>query len=54
MPQMMPLNWITLYYFFILTFMIMMIMNFYFNNKKLTSHSVFSISMKSQLMTWTW
>nr|YP_010586215.1 ATP synthase F0 subunit 8 [Gumaga orientalis]UZZ43977.1 ATP synthase F0 subunit 8 [Gumaga orientalis] len=56
MPQMMPLNWILLYMFILIIFMIFFIMNYYIHinnnpNMLLNKNMSFNISNK---MNWMW
>nr|YP_010953289.1 ATP synthase F0 subunit 8 [Psilochorema bidens]WMQ76554.1 ATP synthase F0 subunit 8 [Psilochorema bidens] len=53
MPQMMPLNWINLFIWFIIMFMLFNIFNFYlFNQPKMTSLS--NQSTKLLKFNWKW
>nr|QLY90139.1 ATP synthase F0 subunit 8 [Trichostegia minor] len=51
MPQMMPLNWLFLFFMFIIFFCLFMIMNYYIYSPNFSS-SKFKISMKK--FNWTW
>nr|AXS65222.1 ATP synthase F0 subunit 8 [Cerambycidae sp. 8 KM-2017] len=51
MPQMAPLNWLILFIFFILIFIIFNIMNYYIMN--LTPEQK-KITKSSKLINWSW
>nr|YP_010564692.1 ATP synthase F0 subunit 8 [Lordithon arcuatus]UZA61069.1 ATP synthase F0 subunit 8 [Lordithon arcuatus] len=51
MPQMAPMNWLTLFFYFTVTFLIFNSMN-YFSFKYLPKTSKFNI--KSYLLNWKW
>nr|APD14891.1 ATP synthase F0 subunit 8 [Eupolyphaga sp. NS-2016] len=51
MPQMMPLNWMTLYSMFIMTLLMFNFMNYYLFNP--TKSSV-KISTKIKNLNWKW
>nr|YP_010326846.1 ATP synthase F0 subunit 8 [Athetis thoracica]UNP54096.1 ATP synthase F0 subunit 8 [Athetis thoracica] len=53
MPQMMPINWLISFFFFLLIYLIFNIMNYYiFNKKSLNKNSNFSIKLKN--FNWKW
>nr|WIM00451.1 ATP synthase F0 subunit 8 [Graphium agetes] len=53
MPQMMPINWIFLFFFFILIFIIFNIMNYYiFLIKNKYNHNLFKNLKKN--FNWKW
>nr|YP_009434365.1 ATP synthase F0 subunit 8 [Athetis lepigone]ATE89009.1 ATP synthase F0 subunit 8 [Athetis lepigone]ATE89022.1 ATP synthase F0 subunit 8 [Athetis lepigone]ATE89035.1 ATP synthase F0 subunit 8 [Athetis lepigone]ATE89048.1 ATP synthase F0 subunit 8 [Athetis lepigone]ATE89061.1 ATP synthase F0 subunit 8 [Athetis lepigone] len=53
MPQMMPINWMISFLFFLLVYLIFNIMNYYiFNKKKLNKNNNFSIKLKN--FNWKW
>nr|YP_010414778.1 ATP synthase F0 subunit 8 [Mythimna unipuncta]YP_010627125.1 ATP synthase F0 subunit 8 [Targalla apicifascia]URT60132.1 ATP synthase F0 subunit 8 [Mythimna unipuncta]WBK26816.1 ATP synthase F0 subunit 8 [Targalla apicifascia] len=53
MPQMMPINWMISFVFFLLVYLIFNIMNYYiFNNKKLNKNNNLSFKLKN--FNWKW
>nr|YP_009732591.1 ATP synthase F0 subunit 8 [Anarta trifolii]QHS71310.1 ATP synthase F0 subunit 8 [Anarta trifolii] len=53
MPQMMPINWLISFFFFLLIYLIFNIMNYYiFNKKILNKNNNLSIKLKS--FNWKW
>nr|QTC08178.1 ATP synthase F0 subunit 8 [Parachauliodes rastellus] len=52
MPQMAPLNWLILFIFFTLLFIIFNIMNYYIYTPTLSSSS--KINLKNYSLTWKW
>nr|QTC08204.1 ATP synthase F0 subunit 8 [Parachauliodes yanbaru] len=52
MPQMAPLNWLILFMFFTILFMIFNIMNYYIYTPSLTSFP--KINLKNYSLTWKW
>nr|YP_010305133.1 ATP synthase F0 subunit 8 [Pyrrhia umbra]ULR87040.1 ATP synthase F0 subunit 8 [Pyrrhia umbra] len=53
MPQMMPINWLISFIFFLLIFLIFNIMNYYiFNNKKINKN--INMSNKFKNFNWKW
>nr|YP_009001910.1 ATP synthase F0 subunit 8 [Neochauliodes bowringi]AFB20492.1 ATP synthase F0 subunit 8 [Neochauliodes bowringi] len=52
MPQMAPLNWLILFIFFIMLFILFNIMNYFLILPKSNLHS--SYNMKNYSLTWKW
>nr|ASY97966.1 ATP synthase F0 subunit 8 [Spilomantis occipitalis] len=52
MPQMMPLNWLSLFMFFSITLLMFNVMNYYMSMNKLTSKS--SIKLMVKTLNWKW
>uniref|UniRef100_UPI0030FF0A77 ATP synthase F0 subunit 8 n=1 Tax=Carterocephalus argyrostigma TaxID=1663110 RepID=UPI0030FF0A77 len=53
MPQMMPINWIISFLFFILIFILFNILNYYiFNINKMSNKKMFFYKKNS--LTWKW
>nr|YP_010417859.1 ATP synthase F0 subunit 8 [Hypolimnas usambara]USF18018.1 ATP synthase F0 subunit 8 [Hypolimnas usambara] len=53
MPQMMPINWIFFFIFFICIFLIFAMMNFYIFNYKMKKNNKMMILMpKNQIWKW--
>nr|YP_009725094.1 ATP synthase F0 subunit 8 [Rotunda rotundapex]QGW14832.1 ATP synthase F0 subunit 8 [Rotunda rotundapex]WAR64271.1 ATP synthase F0 subunit 8 [Rotunda rotundapex] len=52
MPQMMPINWIFLFFIFIYIFLIFNIMNYYIFKKKLLLNN--KLMKKNFLSYWKW
>nr|UPX88775.1 ATP synthase F0 subunit 8 [Ernodes articularis] len=53
MPQMMPLNWIMLYMYFILIFFIFIIIN-YFTYKMFLKMNLLQKNFNSNKLNWMW
>nr|QNE86025.1 ATP synthase F0 subunit 8 [Beraea pullata] len=53
MPQMMPLNWIMLYMYFIVIFILFIIIN-YFIHKPMISMNLNLKTLKSNKLNWMW
>nr|YP_009529020.1 ATP synthase F0 subunit 8 [Phryganea cinerea]AXU98775.1 ATP synthase F0 subunit 8 [Phryganea cinerea] len=51
MPQMMPLNWLFLFFMFILFFILFMIMNYYIYSPNLSTSK---INIQSNKNYWKW
>nr|YP_009469668.1 ATP synthase F0 subunit 8 [Dermestes maculatus]AVE15399.1 ATP synthase F0 subunit 8 [Dermestes maculatus] len=51
MPQMAPMNWLTLFFFFTITFLILNSMNFFQTNY---SSKTSSIKKKLNKINWKW
>nr|YP_010443261.1 ATP synthase F0 subunit 8 [Polypogon tarsicrinata]UTE83780.1 ATP synthase F0 subunit 8 [Polypogon tarsicrinata] len=54
MPQMMPINWLISFFFFICTYLIFNIMNYYIynmNNYNLTNNKM---NLKKKFFNWKW
>nr|YP_009232590.1 ATP synthase F0 subunit 8 [Tecia solanivora]AMA34391.1 ATP synthase F0 subunit 8 [Tecia solanivora] len=55
MPQMMPINWMISFIFFIMIFILFNIMNYYIFNIKMNSNLNFYKNMKNiKNLTWKW
>nr|YP_009110214.1 ATP synthase F0 subunit 8 [Nomophila noctuella]AIW64976.1 ATP synthase F0 subunit 8 [Nomophila noctuella] len=52
MPQMMPINWILSFFFFIIIFIIFNIMNYYIFDIK--SNKTNNFSFKKKNLIWKW
>nr|YP_009128137.1 ATP synthase F0 subunit 8 [Lemyra melli]AJO26420.1 ATP synthase F0 subunit 8 [Lemyra melli] len=53
MPQMMPINWLMSFFFFLLIYLIFNIMNYYiFNN--LNNKNNKKINIKNKNLNWKW
>nr|YP_010443248.1 ATP synthase F0 subunit 8 [Brunia dorsalis]QHD26860.1 ATP synthase F0 subunit 8 [Manulea ussurica]UTE83767.1 ATP synthase F0 subunit 8 [Brunia dorsalis] len=53
MPQMMPINWLMSFFFFLLMFMIFNIMNYYiYNNISINKKKLFN--HKNKYLHWKW
>nr|QTC08126.1 ATP synthase F0 subunit 8 [Parachauliodes buchi] len=52
MPQMAPLNWLILFIFFTILFIIFNIMNYYIYSPNLNSTS--KLNLKNYSLTWKW
>nr|YP_010263897.1 ATP synthase F0 subunit 8 [Spilarctia casigneta]AQX92086.1 ATP synthase F0 subunit 8 [Spilarctia alba]UIF93591.1 ATP synthase F0 subunit 8 [Spilarctia casigneta] len=53
MPQMMPINWLMSFFFFLLIYLIFNIMNYYiFNN--LNNKKNMKINIKNKNLNWKW
>nr|UFZ13141.1 ATP synthase F0 subunit 8 [Ctenochauliodes punctulatus] len=52
MPQMAPLNWLILFIFFTLTFIIFNMMNYFITNYNLPSLS--EINLTNKPLNWKW
>nr|YP_010713962.1 ATP synthase F0 subunit 8 [Pseudeustrotia carneola]WDD39374.1 ATP synthase F0 subunit 8 [Pseudeustrotia carneola] len=52
MPQMMPINWLISFFFFLLIFLIFNIMNYYIFNKKMNYNNKFNIKFKNLIWKW--
>nr|YP_010417395.1 ATP synthase F0 subunit 8 [Ophiusa tirhaca]USF12093.1 ATP synthase F0 subunit 8 [Ophiusa tirhaca] len=53
MPQMMPINWLMSFFFFILIFLIFNIMNYYIYNININNKINF-FSYKKKNLIWKW
>uniref|UniRef100_UPI0030020019 ATP synthase F0 subunit 8 n=1 Tax=Hermonassa cecilia TaxID=2673479 RepID=UPI0030020019 len=53
MPQMMPINWLISFFFFLLTYLIFNIMNYYIFNKKILSKNN-NLTIKLKNFNWKW
>nr|WHL46464.1 ATP synthase F0 subunit 8 [Sarbanissa venusta] len=53
MPQMMPINWLILFFLFMLFYFIFNIMNYFIFNKKLYIKK-YNFNMKFKQMNWKW
>nr|UJG45426.1 ATP synthase F0 subunit 8 [Agrypnia pagetana] len=51
MPQMMPLNWLSLFIMFILFFILFSILNFFIYNPNLSN---FKINIQQKKFNWKW
>nr|YP_010460769.1 ATP synthase F0 subunit 8 [Tenodera angustipennis]ASY98356.1 ATP synthase F0 subunit 8 [Tenodera angustipennis]UUF67518.1 ATP synthase F0 subunit 8 [Tenodera angustipennis] len=52
MPQMMPLNWLTLFFFFSILLILFNVMNYYSSFNKASSRPLMKLSSKT--LTWKW
>nr|WRO45263.1 ATP synthase F0 subunit 8 [Odontomantis sp.] len=52
MPQMMPLNWLTLFMFFSILMILFNVMNYYMSNNK--SYLISPIKNKIKTINWKW
>nr|YP_010329775.1 ATP synthase F0 subunit 8 [Actebia praecox]UNP54512.1 ATP synthase F0 subunit 8 [Actebia praecox] len=53
MPQMMPINWLISFFFFLLIYLIFNIMNYYIFNKKIMNKNN-NLSIKLKNFNWKW
>nr|YP_010305120.1 ATP synthase F0 subunit 8 [Imosca coreana]ULR87027.1 ATP synthase F0 subunit 8 [Imosca coreana] len=53
MPQMMPINWIMSFIFFLLIFLIFNIMNYYIYNNKISNKNNY-LNIKLKNLNWKW
>uniref|UniRef100_UPI00300278BE ATP synthase F0 subunit 8 n=1 Tax=Parotis hilaralis TaxID=1027831 RepID=UPI00300278BE len=53
MPQMMPINWIFSFFFFLVIFVIFNIMNYYIFINKNNKNTFFSMK-KNKNLSWKW
>nr|YP_008475486.1 ATP synthase F0 subunit 8 [Agrotis ipsilon]AGT18651.1 ATP synthase FO subunit 8 [Agrotis ipsilon] len=53
MPQMMPINWLIFFFFFLLIYLVFNIMNYYiFNKKIMISNNNLNVKLKN--LNWKW
>nr|ATA58359.1 ATP synthase F0 subunit 8 [Plistospilota sp. JZ-2017] len=52
MPQMMPLNWLVLFFFFSIMLILFNVMNYYTPFNKISSRSY--SKMNTKILTWKW
>nr|QHD26847.1 ATP synthase F0 subunit 8 [Dioryctria yiai] len=53
MPQMMPINWLLSFFFFLLIFILFNMMNYYIFNIKINT-SLNNNKINSKNLTWKW
>nr|YP_009110415.1 ATP synthase F0 subunit 8 [Striacosta albicosta]AIX11759.1 ATP synthase subunit 8 [Striacosta albicosta] len=53
MPQMMPINWLISFFFFLLVYLIFNIMNYYIFNKKISNKNN-KLNIKLKNLNWKW
>nr|AII02489.1 ATP synthase F0 subunit 8 [Noctua pronuba] len=53
MPQMMPINWLISFFFFLLIYLIFNIMNYYIFNKKISNKNN-NLMIKLKNFNWKW
>nr|YP_010478006.1 ATP synthase F0 subunit 8 [Chrysodeixis acuta]UVI59363.1 ATP synthetase F0 subunit 8 [Chrysodeixis acuta] len=53
MPQMMPINWLFSFVFFVCIYLIFNIMNYYIFNMKISKNNK-NINIKLKNLTWKW
>nr|YP_010879518.1 ATP synthase F0 subunit 8 [Graphium eurous]WHE44895.1 ATP synthase F0 subunit 8 [Graphium eurous] len=54
MPQMMPINWILLFFFFITIFILFNIMNYYIFQIKNNNHNIINFKNSKKNLYWKW
>nr|YP_009131050.1 ATP synthase F0 subunit 8 [Gabala argentata]AHW98931.1 ATP synthase F0 subunit 8 [Gabala argentata] len=54
MPQMMPINWMMSFIFFLIVFIIFNILNYYIYNIKSNNKNYISIDKKNKNFFWKW
>nr|YP_010729866.1 ATP synthase F0 subunit 8 [Parnassius jacobsoni]WEF74737.1 ATP synthase F0 subunit 8 [Parnassius jacobsoni] len=54
MPQMMPINWLLSFFFFIMIFILFNIMNYYIFNINFKKLFYFNFNKKIKKMNWKW
>nr|YP_009131088.1 ATP synthase F0 subunit 8 [Vamuna virilis]AHX84180.1 ATP synthase F0 subunit 8 [Vamuna virilis] len=54
MPQMMPINWLMSFFFFLLVFMIFNIMNYYIYNINSSNNINKKFNQKNKFLYWKW
>nr|UHA56232.1 ATP synthase F0 subunit 8 [Sphingomorpha chlorea] len=54
MPQMMPINWLMSFFFFIMIFIIFNIMNYYIYNYNFKNNKISSSFTNKKNLTWKW
>nr|YP_010326976.1 ATP synthase F0 subunit 8 [Eucarta virgo]UNP54225.1 ATP synthase F0 subunit 8 [Eucarta virgo] len=53
MPQMMPINWLISFFFFLMIYLIFNIMNYYIFNKKINNKNN-KLNIKFKNLNWKW
>nr|YP_010414975.1 ATP synthase F0 subunit 8 [Xanthodes albago]URW97497.1 ATP synthase F0 subunit 8 [Xanthodes albago] len=53
MPQMMPINWLISFFFFLFIFLIFNIMNYYIYNNKISNKNE-NLNFKMKNLYWKW
>nr|YP_010326833.1 ATP synthase F0 subunit 8 [Xanthodes intersepta]UNP54082.1 ATP synthase F0 subunit 8 [Xanthodes intersepta] len=53
MPQMMPINWLISFFFFLTIFLIFNIMNYYIYNNKISNKNK-NLNFKLKNLYWKW
>nr|YP_010616678.1 ATP synthase F0 subunit 8 [Argestina pomena]WAW79878.1 ATP synthase F0 subunit 8 [Argestina pomena] len=54
MPQMMPINWLFFFLFFICIFILFNIINYYIFNYNYNSKNLIKYSFKKKILIWKW
>nr|UHA56206.1 ATP synthase F0 subunit 8 [Trigonodes hyppasia] len=54
MPQMMPINWLMSFIFFILIFLMFNIMNYYIFNININKNNNNNVNFKKKNLIWKW